>query len=88
MERINPLERAAIVIVRDMTNQQLSKHIPDIPSMDYRRVTYCLVEDRITAYKTAGIKISLNAILLEFGITSRQTYYNWYEKYHSYYQAM
>ena len=88
MEQINPFERAILNVTRDMTNQQLSKRIPDIPSMDYRRVTYCLVEDRIAAYKAARIKVTLDAILLEFGITSRQTYYNWYEKFHSSYQAM
>ena len=85
---INPFERATIDTVRDMTNEQLAKRVPTIPMIDYRRLTYCLIEDRIVAYKDAGIKRSLDEVLLEFGITSRQTYYNWYEKYHSYYQAM
>ena len=88
MIEINPLERAILNVTREMTEQQLSKRIPDIPQMDYRRLTYCLIEDRIAAYKAAGIKRTLDDVLLEFGITSKQTYYNWYEKYHSSYQAM
>ena len=75
-------------MMRDMTSEQLAKRVPDIPSIDYRRLTYCLIEDRIAAYEAAKIKRSLDEVLAEFGITSRQTYYNWYEKYHSYYQAM
>ncbi|MBO4690077.1 MAG: hypothetical protein J5621_04310 [Paludibacteraceae bacterium] len=88
MQTINPLERAIIDLAREMTKEQLSKRIPDIPQMDYRRLTYCLIEDRIAAYKAAHIKQTLDDILTEFGITSKQTYYNWYEKYHSSYQAM
>ena len=86
--QINPFECATMNLVREMTEQQLSKRIPDIPQMDYRRLTYCLIEDRIASYKAAGIKMTLDEVLAEFGITSRQTYYNWYEKYHSSYQAM
>ena len=88
MQTINPLERAIIDLAREMTKEQLSKRIPDIPQMDYRRLAYCLIEDRIAAYKAAHIKQTLDDVLMEFGITSRQTYYNWYEKYHSSYQAM
>ena len=88
MAAINYFERTIIQLVREMTNEQLSKRVPDIPIMDYRRLTYCLIEDRIAVYKATGFKFSLDEVLLEFGITSRQTYYNWYEKYHSFYQAM
>ena len=88
MQTINPLERAIIDLARGMTKEQLSKRIPDIPQMDYRRLIYCLIEDRIAAYKAAHIKQTLDDVLMEFGITSRQTYYNWYEKYHSSYQAL
>lgn len=82
---INPLERCILDVAREMTNQQLAKRIPDIPQMDYRRLTYCLIEDRIAAYKAAGWMITLDNVLLEFGIT-KKAYYNWYEKYHSYYK--
>lgn len=84
---INPFERAIIDTVRDMTNERLAKRVPTIPMIDYRRLTYCLVEDRIAAYKAAGIRHSLNDVLSEFGITTT-AYYAWYEKYHAFYQAM
>lgn len=83
--QINPLERAIMDVAREMTEQQLSKRIPDIPPMDYRRLTYCLIEDRIQAYKNAQIKITLYNILADFGIT-KKAYYSWFEKYHSYYK--
>ena len=87
--QINPLERAIILLAREMTEQQLSKRIPDIQQIDYRRLTYCLIEDRIAAYKAAykntKIKRTLDEVLAEFGIT-KKAYYAWYEKYHSYYK--
>jgi hypothetical protein len=81
----NPFERAIMHVMRDVTNEQLSKRVPDIPAMDYRRLTYCLIEDRIAAYKAAGIKRTLDNALSEFGIT-KKAYYSWYEKYHSFYK--
>jgi hypothetical protein len=82
---VNSFERAIIDKAREMNEQQLSKRIPDIPQMDYRRLTYCLIEDRIQAYKAAGIKITLENVLTQFGIT-KKAYYSWYEKYHSFYK--
>ena len=87
MATINPFERAIMQVMRDKTYEQLSKRVPDIPAMDYRRLTFCLIQDRIAAYKDAKIKHTLEDVLTEFGIT-KKAYYNWYEKYHSYYQAM
>ena len=85
MANQNPFERAIMHVMRDVTNKQLTKRVPDIPAMDYRRLTYCLIEDRIAAYKAAGIKRTLDNVLTEFGIT-KKAYYSWYEKYHSYYK--
>jgi len=84
----NQFENATRKVVREMTDKQLTKRVPDIPAIDYRRLTFFLIEDRIAAYKEAEIDRTLDVVLLEFGITSKQTYYNWYEKYHRYYQAM
>ncbi|MBR2167542.1 MAG: hypothetical protein IJ920_04340 [Paludibacteraceae bacterium] len=81
----NPFERAIMHVMRDMTSEQLAKRVPDIPAMDYRRLTYCLIEDRIAAYKAAGIKRTLDNVLTEFGIT-KKAYYSWYEKYHFFYK--
>lgn len=81
----NPFERAIMHVMRDMTSEQLAKRVPAIPAMDYRRLTYCLIEDRIAAYKAAGIKRTLDNVLTEFGIT-KKAYYSWYEKYHFFYK--
>ncbi len=85
MANQNPFERAIMHVMRDMTSEQLAKRVPDIPAMDYRRLTYCLIEDRIAAYKAAGIKRTLDNVLTEFGIT-KKAYYSWYEKYHFFYK--
>ncbi len=85
MAKQNPFERAIMHVMRDMTSEQLAKRVPDIPAMDYRRLTYCLIEDRIAAYKAAGIKRTLDNVLSEFGIT-KKAYYSWYEKYHFFYK--
>ena len=85
MANKNPFERAIMHVMRDMTSEQLAKRVPDIPAMDYRRLTYCLIEDRIAAYKAAGIKRTLDNVLSEFGIT-KKAYYSWYEKYHFFYK--
>ena len=85
MEQTNLFERAIMHVMRDMTSEQLAKRVPDIPAMDYRRLTYCLIEDRIAAYKAAGIKRTLDNVLTEFGIT-KKAYYSWYEKYHFFYK--
>ena len=82
---INHFECAIMHVMRDMTSEQLAKRVPDIPAMDYRRLTYCLIEDRIAAYKAAGIKRTLDNVLTEFGIT-KKAYYSWYEKYHFFYK--
>ena len=85
MEQINPLERAILEVAREMTNNQLTKCVPTIPQIAYRRLTYCLIEDRIAAYKAAGVKITLDNVLTQFGI-SKKAYYSWYEKYHLFYK--
>ena len=82
---INKLELAILHVVRDMTSEQLAKRVPDIPAMDYRRLTYCLIEDRIATYKASKIKRTLEDVLTEFGIT-KKAYYSWYEKYHFFYK--
>lgn len=88
MTEINQLELSIRELVREMTKQKMTKRVPDIPAIDTRRLAFCLIEDRMALYKEAEKKVSLDKVLIEFGITSRQTYYNWYEKYHPSYQAM
>lgn len=83
--QFNYLESAITDLVREKTDYQLTRRIPDIPSLDYRRLFYCLIADRIASYKEAKIKVTLDCVLQEFGIT-KKAYYNWYEKYNSYYK--
>ena len=83
MATINHFERAIIQLMRDMTSMQLAKRVPDIPSVDYRRITYCLIEKRIAAYKAATKKHTLDDVRSELGITTKADY-NWDEKDHSY----
>lgn len=85
IESFNALESAIIDVVNNEVSQRLTKRIPDIPSLDYRRMTYFLIEERIAAYKAAKNKQTLDCVLQEFGIT-KKAYYNWYEKYNSYYK--
>lgn len=84
----NPFEDAMRDVVRQMTNYQLTKRVPDLPTIDIRRLTYCLIRDRIAAYKAAEKEYTLDGVLIEFGISARQTFYNWDEKYRSYYEKM
>ena len=83
--QFNYFESAIIDLVREKTDYQLTRRIPDIPSLDYRRMTYFLIEERIAAYKAAKNKQTLDCVLQEFGIT-KKAYYNWYEKYNLYYK--
>lgn len=82
---ISKFDLAIINTIGEMTKQQLSKRVPAIPHFDYRRITYCLIEDRIQMYKDAELKFKLDDILVYFGVT-KKAYYAWYEKYHSYYK--
>lgn len=85
---INQTERAIVEYVRERTKEELSKRIPCIDNIDYRRLTYLLIEDRMAMYEEAKVDETIPTILTEFGINSPHTYYNWYEKWHKVYQAM
>lgn len=85
---INQTERAIVEYVRERTKEELSKRIPCIDNIDYRRLTYLLIEDRMTMYEEAKVDATIPTILAEFGINSPNTYYNWYEKWHKVYQAI
>ena len=47
---INQTERAIVECVRERTKEELSKRIPCIDNIDYRRLTYLLIEDRMAMY--------------------------------------
>ena len=50
---INQTERAIVEYVRERTKEELSKRIPCIDNIDYRRLTYLLIEDRMAMYEEA-----------------------------------
>ena len=81
-ESMNPTERAIMETVREKTRKQLNRRVPDIDYIDHRRLTYLLIEDRLAAYKGAGIERTLSEVLAEFEVKSTHTYYDWYEKWH------
>ena len=85
MEPINPTECAIIEMVRETTNTQLRKRVPEIDFIDYRRLAFLIVQTRIDAYKAAGVKQALVLTLAECGITTT-AYYAWYEKYNRVYK--
>lgn len=84
----NKIELTIREVVRAMTEKQLTKRVSDLLAIDTRRLTYCLVRDRLAAYKEAKKKITLDNVLIEFGISSKQTYYNWDKKYRSNYEKL
>ena len=84
----NQLENAMREVVREMTDHQLTKRVPDLPAIDIRRLTYCLIRDRIAAYKAVEKEYTLDNVLIDFGVSARQTYYNWDKKYKDYYEKM
>ena len=88
MIEINQTERAIVECVRKRTRMELTKRVPSIDNIDYRRLTYLLIEDRMTMYKEAHIDETIPIILADFGINSPNTYYSWYEKWNKVYQAM
>ena len=88
MIEINQTERAIVECVREKTRVELAKRLPRIDNIDYRRLVYLLIEDRMTMYKEAKVDETIPTILAEFGINSPNTYYSWYEKWHKIYQAM
>ncbi len=77
---VTDLEKSMIDAVHEKTQHELTKRIPAISAIDYRRVMYCLIEDRLAIYKQAGFRRTFDEVLTEFGI-AKQTYYNWFEKY-------
>ncbi len=64
------------------TMRELSKIIPSVDPVDYRRLTYLLIETRRAAYKAARVKRTLGSLLNDFSI-SDDTYYDWRLRWYS-----
>jgi len=63
MIEIYQTERAIVEYVRERTKEELSKRIPCIDNIDYRRLTYLLIEDRMAMYEEAKVDETIPTIL-------------------------
>ena len=75
MIEINQTERAIVECVRERTRVELAKRLPSIDNINYRRLVYLLIEDRMTMYKEAKVVETIPTILAEFGIDVRIRHY-------------
>ena len=69
----DPLTQTELMVIDyefKRTMRELSKIIPSVDSIDYRRLTYLLIETRRAAYKEARVKRTLGNLLNDFGISS------------------
>ena len=53
MIEFNQTERTIVECVRERTREELAKRVPSIDNIDYRRLTYLLIEDRMAMYEEA-----------------------------------
>ena len=73
---INLTEIAISEMVYRMSICALSRQVPSIDEINYRRLAYLLIETRRAAYKAAGVKRTLIRVLNEFNI-GYDAYYDW-----------
>ena len=76
-ETINPTECAIIELVHQKTSNELSRRVPSIDVLDYRRLAYLLIETRRAAYKESGASHTLISVLHKFNVQKCDTYYEW-----------
>lgn len=81
-EQLTQTELMVIDYEFKRTMRELSKIIPSIDPVDYRRLTYLLIETRRAAYKAARVKRTLGSLLNDFSI-SDDTYYDWRLRWYS-----
>ena len=81
-EQLTQTELMVIDYEFKRTMRELSKIIPSVDPVDYRRLTYLLIETRRAAYKAARVKRTLGSLLNDFGI-SDDTYYDWRLRWYS-----
>ena len=81
-ESLNPIEQLIVNGLRQMLLTELRKKIPFIPSINYRKLAYLIIETILACAKEVGKKYTLKQILDKFGI-KYDTYYDWNEKWHT-----
>ena len=82
------IERAIVELVREETHKELMKRVHHLEDINYRRLTYLLIEDRMALYRENGMPVPIALVLNEFGIHSPHTYYNWYARWHKQYLSL
>ena len=80
-ESLNPIELLIVNGVRGLLQIELRKRHPDIPSLNYRKIAYLIIETIRTCATEAGVKYTLQEVLDKFGI-KYDTYYDWDAKWH------
>lgn len=82
-ESLNPIEQLIVNGVHGLVQMELQKRHPDIPSLNYRKIAYLIIETIRACAVEAGVKYTLQEVLDKFGI-KYDTYYDWDEKWHRY----
>ena len=82
---INSTELAMVEQVLTMDQQQILKG-KDLDMIDFSKVKYLIIRNRMALYKQHRVKMSLDVILTEVWIKCKNTYYDLHEKYHILYE--
>ena len=82
-ELLNPIELLIVNGLRKLLQLELRKRCPFIPSLNYRKIAYLIIETIRACAKEEGKQYTLQDVLDLFGI-KYDTYYNWNEKWHRY----
>ena len=82
-ESLNPIEQLILNGLRQLLLTELRKTSPFIPSINYRKLAYLIIETIRACAKEVGKKYTLQQILDKFGI-KYDTYYDWDAKWHTY----
>ena len=77
---INSTELAMVEQVLTMDQQQILKG-KDLDMIDFNKVKYLIIRNRMALYKQHRVKMSLDVILTEVWIKSKHTYYDLDEKF-------
>jgi len=80
-EPLNPIELLIVNCLRGLLLTELQRRHPFIPSLNYRKIAYLIIETIRACADEVGKKYTLQEVLDKFGI-KYDTYYDWDEKWH------
>lgn len=78
---LNPIELLIVNAVHEILLIELRKTYPFIPSINYRKLAYLIIETIRACAKEVGKEYTLQEVLDIFDI-KYDTYYAWNEKWH------